>query len=161
MPCTEVGSRHREASRHVCPRTCPAPPAVQPYPVTGPVGCGAFSSSDAEAQPLLASYQAGRVALTHRPRDLGLQQGQAQAASPPLSGAVVILGSQGRDGDCILRFYHAFSPHTHLHGCACPSKSLHSLVVLSVLQSHAVHLWVWGGPGTHQHPAAATPTPEH
>lgn len=80
------------------------------------------------------------MALTEGPRALSWEQGQAQPPSPPLPGAVVVLRSQRRDGDRVLRLHHALPPHSHLHGSACPPERLHGLMVLGALQSHAIHL---------------------
>ena len=80
------------------------------------------------------------MALTEGPGALRREQGQAQPPSPPLSGAVIILRPQRRDGDRVLRLHHALPPHSHLHGSAGPPERLHGLVVLGALQSHTIHL---------------------
>lgn len=120
----------------------PAPPWPwpQPYPVTGPVGCGAFPTCNAETQPLFTAHETGHMALAGRPGGLGREQGQAQAAPAPLPRAVVILGPQGCDGDRVLRLHHAFPPQPHVHGGTRPAQRLHGLLVLRFLQGHAVHL---------------------
>lgn len=120
----------------------PTPPHPRPqtYPVTGPVGRGAFPACDAETQPLLTTHETGHVALAGWPRWLGREQRQAQAASSPLPRAVVVLGPQGCDGDCILRLHHALPPQPHVHSGTRPAQCLHGLLVLRVLQGHAVHL---------------------
>lgn len=108
------------------------------YPIASSVGRGAFPSSNAEAQALLAAHQAGHMALSEGPGGLG--QGQAQATKPPFPRAVVILRPQRRDSDRVLGLHHALPPQSHVHGAARPPQCLHSLVVLSVLQGHPVHL---------------------
>ena len=153
IPCRREGRRAL-----YCRLAWPCPPAPLPGPahpphrVSSPVGCGAFPPSDAEPQPLLAAHEAGHVALAEGPGGLRLEQGQAQAASPPLPGAVVVLRPQRRDGDRVLGLHHTLPPQPHVHRGARPTQRLHGLLVLGVLQGHAVHLQatalVRAGPST-------------
>lgn len=127
-------------------------PAHPPHRVSGPVGRGAFPPSDAEAQALVAAHEAGHATLAEGPWRLGLAWARAQAASPPLPGAVVVLRPQRRDGDRVLGLYHTLPPQPHVHSGARATQCLHGLLMLGVLQGHAVHLQatalVRAGPST-------------
>lgn len=163
MPCAGGGSAWLQAGPGPAPLP-PALPTASPHPVAGPVGRGAFPASDAEAQALLAAHQAGHVALAEGPGGLGLELGQAQAAPPPLPGAVVVLRPQWRDGDRVLGLHHALPPEPHVHRGTRPTQRLHRLLMLRVLQGHAVHLGAavlvrWAGSTGPRPSCCSTPVP--
>lgn len=165
IPCRGEGRRalyYRLA--WPCPPAALPGPAHPPHRVSSPVGCGAFPPSDAEAQALVAAHEAGHATLAEGPWRLGLARARAQPASPPLPGAVVVLRPQRRDGDRVLGLHHTLPPQPHVHGGARATQRLHGLLMLGVLQGHAVHLQatalVRAGPSTGGQAAQGTGTRE-
>lgn len=83
--------------------------------VTSPVGCGAFATSDAEAQALLIAHEAGGESFCGSCALGPLWEAQP---APPLPRAVVILGAQWCDSDGILRLHHPLPEDCHGDGAS-------------------------------------------
>lgn len=113
--------------------------------VARPVGRGAFSSCDAEAQALVVAQQAGGQA-----EGVGVGRGGAglhgegHAAAAPLPREVVVLGPQRRGGDGVLRFHHPLPQNRHGDRGARAPQGLHRRVMLGPLQTDVVHLRMGG-----------------
>lgn len=99
---------------------------------------GALPPGDAEPQTLVVADQTGGEALP-RSRWTGVHT-EAQPAAPSLPWEVVILGSQRRGGDGVLRFHHPLPQDCHGDGGAGAPQSLHGSVVLCFMQVYAVYL---------------------
>lgn len=109
--------------------------------VSGPVGCRALSSGDAEAQALVVAQQASGQAegVGGGRGGVGLHaEGHPTGAALPRE--VIVLWPQRRGGDGILGFHHPLPQNSHGDGHTRAPQGLHCCVVLCPLQTDVIDL---------------------